>query len=543
MIGLLEKVIENWLDKAGEKTFQEAFCAMLAAEGHIIIHLTRHCAMELGKDIITIGPDGIPCAYQLKGNPGGKLSLSQWRGEINKQVIDLVSGKITHPSLDPSLPHHKAFLVTNGEIEEEVSRAIDDMNRGWANQGLSQRLEVIVRGQLLEKAKGLGLNLWPSELLDTKTLLELLLACGKSPLLKEKLIHLFEGIFLFHNEEASNKIKKDGLRRIASSAALLCAVATSSYKTQTNHLAEIEAWTIYLGYLFGAVERWNFEPQLVETEIQLAIDAIYNSLHRLYEELTMRSDYTEGDPLIDKIYIPYKIRMTWLIGLMSIFYLLRRETKEPENEIEKFILRFCSTHQSEMILAGESLIPLYLALYWKLRLSNQGKPEKVLCKLLVFLSERNQMESKYPPLANPYYLTENLIPNLVGLEDAPDDSFRGYSYMLEPLIHLGVKRNMKKLLQKIWPNITRIGFKSFIFMEKWHFYGWRNTVGSNFVEIPAPTQYWNDLVTKANDDNGDSLPSTIKNYPAIFLLMLIVYPFRMNADGVRWLDKNLKYKA
>ena len=227
MNGLLERIIENWLDKAGEKTFQDAFCAMLAAEGHTIIHLTRHCAMELGKDILTIGPDGIPCAYQLKGNPGGKLSISQWRDEVSAQVFDLVVGRIVHPALDASLPHHKAFLVTNGDLSEEVSRAIDDMNRKWSDQGQPLKLDVIVRGQLLSGAKALGTSLWPSELLDTKTLLELYLTDGNSPLLKDKLVVLFESIFLSRDEDAAKKTGEAGWTRIASSAALLCAVGIS----------------------------------------------------------------------------------------------------------------------------------------------------------------------------------------------------------------------------------------------------------------------------------------------------------------------------
>ena len=36
---MLERVIENWLDKANERSFQQPYCYMLSAEGHTIIHL------------------------------------------------------------------------------------------------------------------------------------------------------------------------------------------------------------------------------------------------------------------------------------------------------------------------------------------------------------------------------------------------------------------------------------------------------------------------------------------------------------------------
>ena len=80
---MLERVIENWLDKATERSFEKPYCYMLAAEGHTIIHLTRHSSMELGKDIITIAPDGTPCAFQLKT---GNISLDKWRKEASSQT-------------------------------------------------------------------------------------------------------------------------------------------------------------------------------------------------------------------------------------------------------------------------------------------------------------------------------------------------------------------------------------------------------------------------------------------------------------------------
>jgi hypothetical protein len=137
--------------------------------------------MELGKDIITIDQDDIPCAFQLKT---GNVTLHQWRENIAAQTSDLVTLQISHPSVDNSI-HHRSYLVTNGRIDEEVSRAIEDRNQAWARQGLSYSLETYVRGQLFEKAKRLGTDLWPSELTDIRTLLEMYLENGAGILTKE----------------------------------------------------------------------------------------------------------------------------------------------------------------------------------------------------------------------------------------------------------------------------------------------------------------------------------------------------------------------
>ena len=112
-------------------------------------------------------PIKTPCAFQLKA---GDISLAKWRREISPQIDDLVVGQINHPSVNNSR-HHKAYLVTNGNIVEEVARAINDRNQTWASRGQPYlHLETVVRGQLIEKAKGLGDNLWPTELTDIKTL-------------------------------------------------------------------------------------------------------------------------------------------------------------------------------------------------------------------------------------------------------------------------------------------------------------------------------------------------------------------------------------
>src|SRR5438067_1415359 len=120
---MIERLLETWLSRANERSFQIPFCHSLAYEGYTVVHLTRHCSMEAGKDILAIAPDGVPCAYQLKGVDGGKLSLTKWREELYGQVLSLVNGKIVHPSV-PEHSHHRSYLVINGELEEEVAREI-----------------------------------------------------------------------------------------------------------------------------------------------------------------------------------------------------------------------------------------------------------------------------------------------------------------------------------------------------------------------------------------------------------------------------------
>src|SRR3984885_9369972 len=106
-LGVHERLLEGWLDSAGERTYQGPFCQVLSAEGYSVLHSTRHAHIEFGKDVIAVAPDGIPCAYQLKGNPGGRLTLAQFR-DIQPQLGELVSQAIVYPGA-PNV-RHRSYL-------------------------------------------------------------------------------------------------------------------------------------------------------------------------------------------------------------------------------------------------------------------------------------------------------------------------------------------------------------------------------------------------------------------------------------------------
>src|SRR5271165_1786041 len=99
-----EKLIEIWLDSAGERQYQFAFRNALLSAGFTILHNTSHTALELGKDVIAVSPDGELFAYQLKGNPSGRLTISQWQ-QLLPQINTLVYQPVSHPSIKAGTPH------------------------------------------------------------------------------------------------------------------------------------------------------------------------------------------------------------------------------------------------------------------------------------------------------------------------------------------------------------------------------------------------------------------------------------------------------
>lgn len=531
---MLERVIENWLDNSSERSFQQPYCYMLSAEGHTIIHSTRHSAMEMGKDIITIGPDRTPCAFQLKA---GNISLAKWRNEVSSQIDDLVCGQINHPSVD-TLQHHKSYLVTNGNIEEEVSRAIDDRNRAWASQNQSYRhLETIVRGELLEKSQKLGTDLWPSELTDIRTLLEMFLENGKGVLPKEKLASLFESLFLLDNEEAPSEPR---CRRMIASAALLCAVATSSFTNKNNYVAEIEAWVLYIAYVLALAERRGLSVNTYKGELNIATGTLYNSLANLCNEIRERKNLLEGDFLEDS-YV-YDVRVTWLLGLMSIYALWRRKDAIDKEETDNFLREFCKEKRNRLKLWGEAAIPQFLAFFWYFRkIDATPEPDfRILYGLISSICQLNHPTGE-TFLANPYYEAEEILPYIWGLTEEPlMETFTGNSYALEGLVHLYVRRNWKQTMKSLWPGVTRLASVFFEPDNFWDFYRWRNKDGAVKIVFPKHTQEWEELKALSLESEGACIPPTIKNDPILLLLFLCVYPHRINAKIMRWLDTQMK---
>lgn len=532
---MLERIIENWLDKASERSIQQCYCYMLSADGHTIIHSTRHCGMEMGKDIITVDSDGTPCAFQLKT---GNISLAKWRNEIGTQIDDLVIGKINHPSVD-SAKHHESYLVTNGRIEEEVTRAIDDRNRSWKDIHPCFRLRTVVRGELLEKAQNLGTDLWPSELTDTKTFLELFLENGQGILPKEKLALLFESTFPLKPLNNDKKLSASHSRRVITSAAMLCAIAISSFSNKNNYAAEIEAWTLYIAYVLALAERWKLSFKKYEDSFEIAKESIYNSLANLCDEIKRRKHLIEGNPLTDP-YI-YSVRVTWLLALMSIYALWRRKEGISRDDIDDFLRDFCKGKRGQLELWGEVAIPQFLAVFWYWRkIDGTRIPDDFLSSLISTICGQNGPKAD-DPLASPYYEAEEILPHILGVAEEPlRDSFRGESYAIEGLVHLYVRRNWKQSMKILWPSITKLANVSFEPANIWDFYRWRNKEGTRRIMYPKPTQEWAELKKSSFESEGRNIPPSIKKHPILLLLFLCVYPHRMNSEIVRWLDTEIK---
>jgi hypothetical protein len=538
---MIERLLDNWLSRANERSFQIPFCHSLAYSGHTVVHLSRHCAMEMGKDILSIGPDGVPCAFQLKGvEGGGKLSLAAWRSDLEKQLIPLVTGRIVHPSIPDGTPH-RAYIVVNGELEEEVCRAIDDFNRGPLVSAVNRKLEVIVRGELFQRFRDLQSDFWATNLSELKTFLEMYLEDGRGQLPKEKIASLFEKALPFERVGQKDPSRAE-LTKAVAGCAIICASSISAFTNVQNHLAEFEAWTMFWAYVLALAERWAVPMDQFRFATDVAQEAMYSALGRLCDELMERDNLGEGSILTDKVV--YEVRITQLLGLVGLYGLwhanrLRAGVEGDDTGRQHFLRNFCLAKRKSLYVWGEYAIPQILAYNFFRRTFDATKDTDYLYYGLMNAIVNANGEGD-GALANPYYDAETILPYPLGLEREPlNDSFHRSSYYLEGLMHLFARANAKQHMRWIYPSIAKFSLRRYMPAFAWKYYFWRDRSGKSHSDVLQPPHSWAALRALAAEDRGDELPSLIKADPLAYLCFLLVYPHRVNASGLRWLSSGL----
>ena len=518
---MLRKLIENWLDSVSERSYQPVFCQLLMAQGYTVLHSTRHCPIEYGKDVLAIAPDGIACAYQLKGNPGSRLTLAQYRG-IAPQLFELVNQGIEHPQIPNDRPH-RSYLVTNGQIEEEVQQAIVQQNATNVRDGFSDRkLETISRDQLLEWAFNLEYSLWPDELGDVKLLLEILTQSGndlfpldKSHTLLSKALKLSEDDKQCSDAEFSRRV---------SSAALLTAVALKSFSEQQNHWAIISAWTMLLTYLIAAAEKHKKSENMISETLLLAEETIFNELFSLVKEVLDTNGFLiEGNELAD--FAVYKWRYTLIVGLCSVFWLwAEKEDLWPDEDFKNRLLDFIPDNQDGMDLWGEVAMPQYLSHIWQVL--SKGD-EKLSASLTKILTERSVKES----LPVVYHDAEEIIRHRLSQTlkyfnstiDKPPEELSWFAQQL--MLHMAY-RDLKESCIELWPQYTRIVSVSFIPREPWQYCLYRTEFGDNISYVPPVTGEWPKLKSDAAKPASDLVPDSLLKRPVLLWLWCLLCPQR-----------------
>jgi len=524
---MIERIVENWLTKVNEKSFQAPFCQMLIGEGYKVVHLSRHGPFEEGKDVLAIAPDGTPCAYQLKGSDGGKITQKEW-AKYADQIARLVEIPIKHPSIDES-QNRRVYFVTNGELDEEVRVEITNRNADRKRRQYPE-LSTILKGELLARFSNIHTDLWPMQLTSEKELLELYLADGTGYLDKPKFAGFLETLLL--NGDTTKKI--EGQRNLAS-AALFASYALSPFTIAENNIAIVEGWVIFLACLIAFVEKNHLDEKNWRDTVHIAEGAIEMALFDLTEELQKRTDFITGNSLVDAPFI--RGRITCLLGFVSAYILLMVQQK-PDTKIDEWFSNFLITNQRLLLLWGEYATPQFMAIYWALKpLGYSILADRLIFSMLKGIIEQNINKNGIP---DPYHPLSEVVLTSLGLSDTQhEETYKGRSYSLDSLIQLLARRGYRGALAENWRQITLLHFAEFEPETAWQYCLWHCEDGVFHETMPKAPQSWKELVDKASSINLEKIPTYFLDNPAILLLFLLVYPHRLQPDVVKYIDKEL----
>ena len=540
---MLERILENWLDSASERSYQGPLCQMLAADGHRVLHSTRHHPIEFGKDIITVAGDGVPCAFQLKGNPGGRLTLAEFR-DIQPQLWQLATQAIVFPGVPNMM--HRSYLVTNGYVEEDVQKSLAEMNAQFARGAPPHpRIELIPRGDLLAMATRLGVRLWPSGVESINVLMKLLVYDGRD-LFPIDLLHdlLLPSLYL---EPAQEKApSKAEVRRSITSSAILVSTALKEFSRQDNFYAVATAWTIFSSYVIAACTRHGLDyTKEGAPAVDIAKGTIVDSLCALCDEATGREHYVEGDPFTD--FAVYQWRQQLVRGLLSLLWFWIRENDDPDSQhrlanIEKFL----ASTAGETQVWGEAAIPHLLTRIWHYRAKDEALGLTELSRLLAYLLIANLGKAEQTPLASPYYSFEDVLRHtardfLKPHEDPLErESFKSTTFFAYPLFEILAARGIKDACKAIWPDLTRLNHKQFNVESPWQYCLWRTDAGMEETKQLPLTQEWSAVYAQSLSTVCDEVPAALKAQPLVLMLFVILVPHRATPNVVRFLNREIQ---
>lgn len=510
--------------------YQVPFCQVLGLKGYKVLHLSSHGVAEHGKDIIALDENNVACAFQLKT---GDINSSEWR-KIHGEITELIEFPIDYPSIKNSVKH-RAFLVTNGRISEDVRLKISALNRGNRRRKLPV-LEIITKDRLLSdfiNAQGTFLPHEPKELQD---FLELYLSNGKANLEEEKFSGFLQGTLFTENRKLNTTT---AMRKIAS-ALLLLKYALAPYEKVNNHISIIKGWILFCSYMLALVEKNKLPQKCWKPSYQLCWHALYEQLKEFKEEILKRNNkFLEGD-LKGEDKIIYKTRVTIILGWFAAFELIQKQKDDKYILDKRLYDLICCNFPDNFHFWGESasccfvIVGLFLSLF-----GEKDMASKIFKDALSSVAIANNLESEVG-LPDPYYSVDQVLNCLFQLPDSEIDlrSFVGTSYTIKVLIECLVRENRRDILEVYWRPISLMQYCEFNPEPVWQTYFWRNIErGVDNQKAFDSSQSWDKLKQEAYV-NPSSLPKLITKDRSFLLLFLLTFPHRVKSDMVKLIDRN-----
>lgn len=533
-----ERLVEDWLDRINERGYQAAFCHWLAWRGFTIVHNTRHTPIEFGKDVVARGPDGALYAFQLKGDPGSRMSFKDWQS-LQPQVITLVTHLWPGPETEQA-SSYIPVLVTNGEVDEDARAAIQQFNSGPMFAGKVQPLQIWARGELLAGFLELGSVSWPKEVGSLRHLLNAIASSGTA-------LPDFEALHALLSSELADVPQlgnAEAVRRVLSTL-LVVEIFIGSAQRQENHFAVLAYRAMARTYVIAALSlRVSNDATTSLAPVLLAIrnDIVASIRLLLVEAKDKEKDgvFIDSSPMTD--FVNYDFRALLLFALFAVDALDRVGREDQDDWVIDRILN----QRRPLTIWGEASIPQHLAIYWLHRCrSGATDSDARLLGLLKWILKCQLDRDRAGNLPISYYGIEQILERnyrqFLSRGQLPidrDSSFAASSFAL-PITRMVAALNWKQTLKFLWPSVSRIALRYTEPSCAAAYLRFEDENSTEVLWIQNPEQQWDALLADARDQPCSYENSLLWGDAPMMLLHVVLFPHRATPEAIRHLDANL----
>jgi len=521
----LQRAVEHWLDSANELGYQPLFCEWLVTNGYVLKYSIKNTHFEQGKDVVAVSSDGTPHAFQLKG---GNINLKRWRDEVRPEIDALIGTAIQHPDIDKAKPH-VSYLVTNGEIEDNVRVEIVGYNEGiWKNTPL----RCWTRGDLLNGFQQMAEGILPKDAETYKKLIDLIFTDGTGFPDYSKVFGFLSEILNLHDISRAKEQRK----RDIAAAVLYATMIAGPYRAAKNHASVVRIMVSLLSLIFHIVDKYKLEDKYWLKSYEIIWNDVYGTAKLLEEEVNADGFDASFTSMFDADLIPFRKH-----SATSIVYALKLSQFITKDEGWKSLLdpAIAPKYKQSVALWGEaSLLPLVMLTLIFKRVT--GGEVMAVNQMQAAVNEIIKMNGRYSKhkvgLVPPYYDLDFAVKVSCGILEAEfEDSYKYHSYYLKPVIEMLVRLEQREFIAGQWQELSFMRFDEFVPTDPNDFYLWRTEKGENRTTLPKKEKSWAELVNEASSFNGRTLPVTLKRFPEFLPFFLATYPFRLNSDALGYL--------
>jgi hypothetical protein len=453
------------------------------------------------------------------------------------------------PPLSSSAILATPYLVTNGEVDEEVQVAIRGLNAFAASQ---QRptLQLITRGALLKDWIGpIANEVWPSATDVDRHILQCWGLDGGDFLPPERFHEMILAALQFDDPPRSVAT----LSRTLYGAAIINEICLRRYVEANNYVSAMFGRVLFLAAAYALIEKSGLAPASFQPLRETIWRSLADDYVSLLSELETKKARYYYDHEVHLEFVYHQSRLFMLQSIVAIMALALekqplafRHVAEQLRVKNAFVREFID-ESPQGVLSGEYVIPQLLFIY-RYRCCSSGSciTERYIVFALKMLLQHNAKDDRSLHLPNPYHLMpdvlEGMTDRVFGLEPRyrRKQSFRHQLWTALGLFGLLVRRNLKVAAKSFFPDMTRFIHRKTVLSAPWAAGLFRCDDQAQELgeRLPFPST-WAQFVERTKSPSRPCLPSGLSEDFVSLALFLILCPFRMTEEVTYFLDELL----